>query len=113
MGWPFTVLVIIAAAIWLLRRFARGDGAASSDMGEGPALRAHVGKVTLEEGRIADVDGVVPRNVLHAFADIAARHHLSGEVRILGRRELRFTSSIPEGAQQQMRNAYFAASTVH
>ena len=114
MGWLFTLLVIVAAAVWLLRRFAgRGGGDDSADLGELPGLRAHVGKVTFEDGRIADVDGRVPRNVLHAFADIAARNGLSGELRILGRNELRFTSTIPDGIQQQLRNAYFAASVVH
>ena len=114
MGWLFTLLVIVAAAVWLLRRFAGNGGDDDSpDLGELPGLRAHAGKVIFEDGRIADVEGRVPRNVLHAFADIASRNRLSGEVRILGRDELRFTSTIPDGVQQQLRNAYFAASAVH
>ena len=112
-GWLFTILVVVASAVWLLRRFAFSGGGSGPDLGELPGLRSHAGKVTFEEGRIADVDGSVPRNVLHAFADIAGRNRLSGEVRILGRRDLRFTLSIPDGVQQQLRNAYFAASTVH
>lgn len=111
MGWPFTFLVIVAALVWVLRRFVFSGGAAAPDVGELPGLRAHAAKITFKDGRIADVDGRVPRNALHAFADIAARHGLSGEVRVLGRGELRFTPDIPDAAQQQLRNAWFAAGS--
>ena len=109
MGWLFTLLVVVAAAWWVIRRFvgARDHGS------DGFTLRAHVFKIRFLDGRTVNIDGRIPRNALHAFEDIASRHELTGEVRGLGGNELRFTPSIPEGVQQQLRNAYFAAASVH
>ena len=102
-------LVIGAAAWWIIRRFAGGGESA----GEGFTLGAHVFRVRFVDGRTVSVDGQIPRNAMHAFEDIASRHELTGEVRGFGGNEMRFTPSIPEGVQQQLRNAYFAAAAVH
>jgi hypothetical protein len=38
---------------------------------------------------------------------------VTGEVRLLGGSELRFGVTVPEGVQQQFRNAFFAARNAH
>ena len=109
MGWLFTLLVVVCAAVWLIRKLQ-----ANREPDAPPVVVfAYAWRVQFDAGSVADVHGKVPRNVLHAFADIAARASLTGEVRGSRDDRLQFSATIPEGVQQQLRNAYFAAKTVH
>lgn len=103
------VLVLVAAAWWIIRRVVGGRDSG----GDGSGHQAHVFRVRFLDGRTVSVDGSIPRNAVHAFEDIASHHELTGEIRGLGGHELRFTPGIAEGVQQQLRNAYLAAAAVH
>ena len=104
MGLLFTLLVVAAVAAWLWKRSRRDDGAAPATTGW---------RVTFRDGRVAKVEGRVPRNVLDAFADIAHHASLTGDVRMSGAGDLAFADSIAAGTRQQLRNAWLAGVTVH
>ena len=114
-GWLFTLIVLASATWWVVRRFAAASDAGTSapSVLDSVSFGSRLFKISFEDGRTAAVDGRVPRNALHAFEDIASRAGLTGDVVGLSGDTLRFSATIPEGTQQQFRNAWFAAKTVH
>ena len=108
MGMVFTLVLVAAVLTWCVKVWRERR----ADDGEGPALSGSTFRVRFRGGRVLDVQGTIPRNMLNAFEDIAFRAGLEGEVRLSGRSDLHFSLGIPEGVRQQMRNA-FSASFVH
>jgi hypothetical protein len=105
----FTAVLVVAVFVWLMRVW----NARREERGEGPRVSASVFRVKFRRGRAVEVEGRIPRNMLHAFEDIAAHAEIDGEVRLAGRSDLHFSDTIPEGVRQQLRNAFVASAMVH
>lgn len=104
MGVLFTLLVVAAVATWLWKR-SRSEAASRDGAPSG-------WRVTFRDGRVARVEGHVPRNVLGAFEDIAHHASLTGDVRMTDG-DLAFADSVAPGTRQQFRNAWHAGMTAH
>jgi len=109
MGMLFTAVLLVAIFVWAMRAW----NARREERAEAPRISASVFRVKFRRGRAVDVEGRIPRSMLHAFEDIAAHAGIDGEVRLAGRSDLHFTDTIPEGVRQQMRNAFVASAMVH
>ncbi len=103
MGKLFTLLLVAAVVTWAIKRVlaARGVRITWPDR----SVEAPVFRVSFRAGRLASVTGRIPRNVLMAFEDIAARAALDGDITLRGIADLEFSESIPLAARQPLRNA--------
>jgi hypothetical protein len=99
------MLLAVAVAVWIARRLgllASRPPAAPADSG------AAVFRARFAEGQLVEAEGVLPAPLRVALSEVAERESLTGEIRWEGADRLRFSSTIPPGTRQRLRNVLLA-----
>jgi len=102
MGRLIPLLLAVVVALWLARRLGLLAGPPAGSPG-GAVFRAR-----FAQGRLVEAEGALPAPLRIALSDVAEREELTGEVRWEGADRLRFSSTIPPGARQRLRNVLLA-----
>lgn len=106
MGWLFTILLVAAAIVWIVKR---GGFEGSAPAGRGSIGDLSVASVVFEEGKVMESRGRMPRHAYDAFVDIAAMAGMNGTVSVRPDGQIAFSPEVPDGARQQCRNAWHAS----